>query len=246
MISPAGKDPIDQWIIDRVAGQSFVDIGGIGVDSINERITIAVAAGASSYTMADIRPRDHREWEVFHGICRDRAVAGVVKLDGVDVRDRINLQKRVGVTDIVHCTGINYHLPSPADALWNLRSITNRFLITNTVTFPGRIENEYGSVLLPDCAILFGAALTDTDRRVLNKYYKDKFGWDMDYASPPPGTKSEHGMDWVQGEELCCWPYWYLYTDHAFRSLLAVCKLRILDEWKWCDHALAVLCEPIQ
>ena len=243
--TPQAKDPIDQWIIDRVKGRSFVDIGGIGVDSCNERVTLAAKAGAHVYKMADIRPGEHHEWSTFRRICREKGVHGVVELDRVDVRNRANLRERVGVCDIVHSTGINYHLPSPADGIWNVRSITGRYLITNTVTFPQRVENEFGSVILPEGGVLFGAALTEAERRVLNKYYKNSLGWDMDCVSPQPGLDSASGMNWIEGDELCCWPYWYLYTDHAFRSLLAVCKLRILDEWKWHDHALAVLCEPI-
>jgi hypothetical protein len=237
------KDQTEQWIIDRVEGRSFVDIGGIGVDCINERVTLAARAGASTYKMADIRPRDYYEWDTFRRICREKGVDGVMEIDRVDVRNRTDLQ-RIGVCDFVHSTGINYHLPSPADAIWNLRSIIGRYLITNTVTFPGHIENEFGSVTLPDCGVLFGAALTEADRLVLNKHYKDRFGWDMDYASPRPGTDSP-GMNWVENGELTCWPYWYLYTDHAFRSLLTVCKLRVIDEWKWEDHTLQVLCETI-
>ena len=235
------KDPIDQWLLELVPGRSFVDIGGIGMDSCNERVTLAAKAGASVYKMADIRPGDHFEWENFRSICRQRDVSDVVEIDGVDIRNRESLA-RIGRCDIVHSTGILYHVPSPAEVLWNLRSITGRYLITNTVTFPGQVTNEYGTVELPHGGVLFGAALTDEERRVLSKHYHDKFGWTVDQTAPRPG-EAPPGIEWIEDGEFTCWPYWYLYTDHAFRCLLTLCRLNVLEEWKWADHTLQVLCE---
>jgi hypothetical protein len=242
MLQP--KDQTDQWIQQYAKGRSFVDIGGIGVDSVNERISFAKASGALDLTIADIRPADYHEWRTFRSLCAEKGVTSVREVADLDIRNGADLRARVGKTDIVHCTGINYHLPSPADGIWNLRSITNSYLITNTIIFPSHIANEFGSLDVPQCGIVFCAALTDGERRVLNKHYKHKFGWDMDYAAPKPESQSSTGMNWVEGDELCCWPYWYLYTPNAFRALLAVCKLRIVDEWLWENHSMQVLCVP--
>jgi hypothetical protein len=62
--------------------------------------------------------------------------------------------------------------------------------------------------------------------------------------SPPPADR-EADHPWIQEGELTCWPYWYYYTEHAFKALLAVCRLEVLDQWWYADHALQVLCRPV-
>jgi len=241
---PAPKDKTDSWIAERISGGSFVDIGGVGVDSINERVTFAKACGASPCIMADIRPRDWHTWETFRRKVAAAGVGGIVEVDCVDVRKRETLA-RVGICDIVHCTGVLYHLQSPAEAIWNLRTITGRFLITNTITFPARVENEFGEVSLPDHGVLFTAALSDRDRRVLNKYYGDKFGWTIDRVAPDPDVIVERPR-WIEDGELTCLPVWYIYSEHAFRSLLRTCRLKVIDQWTWQEHSHQVLCEVIK
>jgi len=237
------KDPTDQWIQTIVPGKSFVDIGGIGVDCCNERVTFALAAGASAAIMADIRPADFFEWEIFRKKCAAAGLSGVVELPRVDIRDRHSMVS-IGKCDVVHCTGILYHLQSPAEAIWNLRSVSARYVITNTVIFPGRVENDLGVVEVPDHSVLFTAALSPQDRLVLNKYYKEKFGWTLDQMAPDPAAGNQK-MLWVENGELTCWPYWYIYSESAFRSLLRLCQLKIIDEWKWENHCLQVLCEVV-
>ena len=244
MSGPVAKDPIDQWIMDRVAGRSFVDIGGIGVGAWRERTTLAAQAGASKVMMADIRPADFWEWKAFRKKSAEAGVQGVIEFPNVDIRRRDTLAA-LGVCDIVHSTGILYHLQSPAEAVWNLRSVTGQYLITNTVTFPSKVENEHGVVNLPENSVLFIAALSRQDRKVLNKYYTDKYQFTIDKVAPDPAD-GDANMPWVENGELTCWPYWYLYSDQAFRCLLKLCRLRIVDEWKWDDHALHVLCEVVR
>jgi hypothetical protein len=242
--TPAPKDKTDAWIQERINGGSFVDLGGVGVDSLNERVTFAKACGASPCIMADIRQRDWHTWVTFRRKLAAAGVAGVIEVDCVDVRKRQTLE-RVGICDIVHCTGVLYHLQSPAEALWNLRTITGRFLITNTITFPRKVENEFGEVDLPDYGVLFTAALNARDRRVLNKYYSEKFGWTMDRVAPDPDVIVEKPK-WIEEGELTCLPVWYMYSQHAFRSLLRTCRLKVIDEWTWQEHAQQVLCEIIR
>ena len=165
----------------------------------------------------------------------------MVEFSGIDVRKRETLM-RIGVADVVHSTGIFYHLASPAEACWNLRRITGKYFITNTVTFPSRVENKFGSIELPACGILFGAALTEQDRLVLNEHYRSMFGWTTDTAMPRL-SEPKQVNPWIVGGELTPWPYWYLYSDHAFRCLIQLCRFRILDEVKWENHALFLLCE---
>src|SRR6266446_4556205 len=66
------KDQIDEWIASVVPNQTFADVGGIGVNSVNERLTFAIKCGAKSATMVDFRPSDYYEWDLFRRICAQK------------------------------------------------------------------------------------------------------------------------------------------------------------------------------
>ena len=241
------RDQIDNWIARLVPGKSFVDIGGIGEKGVNERITFAHSAGARSCVMADIEATTSYEWDIFRRKCASLGLPAFRELGDVDIRSRESL-KRLGRVDVVHSTGILYHLASVPDALWSLRSIVGEHLITNTITFPNKVVNEFGTVELPDCGVLFLPAMTEAERKVIGKHYRDKFasrpGWkDADFMSPRPDDQEK--VQYVECGELSCGPNWFFYSDNAFRALLRVCRFEILDEYKWSDHTLQVLCRPL-
>jgi hypothetical protein len=247
MATVDSKDQIDKWISRLVPGKSFVDIGGVGEKAINERVTFAHLAGARSCAMADIMPTSHAWWDSFRNKCTSLGLPAFKELGDVDIRSRESM-KGLGRVDVVHSTGIFYHLASVPDALWSLRSIVGEYLITNTITFPTKVENEVGTVELPDCGVVFLPAMTETERKVIGKHYQDKFGsragWkDVDFMSPRPDNQTT--VQYVEYGELSCGPNWFLYSDNAFRALLRGCRLEILDEYKWQDHTLQVLCRPM-
>ncbi len=241
------RDQVDKWIARLVPGKSFVDIGGLGESAHNERITFAHSAGARSCVMADIEPTTRHEWDVFRKKCNSLGLPAFGELGDVDIRSRESL-KRLGKVDVVHSTGILYHLPSVPDALWSLRSIVGEHLITNTITFPKKVANEFGCVELPDCGVLFLPAMTEAERKVIGKHYQDKFasrpGWKgVDFTSPRPDDQNK--VQYVEYGELSCGPNWFFYSDNAFRAVLRMCRFEILDEYKWRDHTLQVLCRPV-
>ena len=60
---------VNRWIESCVRGRSFVDVGGLGGNAINEKVTVALDAGAASATMIDIIPADHVFWQTFRAKC---------------------------------------------------------------------------------------------------------------------------------------------------------------------------------
>lgn len=237
----------EEWIADIVSGKSFVDIGGVGENATNERVTFAHAAGARSCTMADINPTTHREWQSFRDKCAAAGMPPVRELGEIDVTSAESLG-RIGKTDVVYSTGILYHLPSPPNALWSLRSIVGEYLITNTINFPNEVSNEFGTVRLPDCGVLFLPAMTETERNVLRKHYHDKFGWrsgwkNIDHMAPASGDRQ--GIQYIKHGRLNFEPNWFYYSFHAFRSLVRLCGFEIVDEWTWEESNLHLLCRPV-
>jgi hypothetical protein len=238
------KNRSEEWIAQIVPGKTFVDIGGIGEEASNERVTFAHAAGARSCMMADLHPTTHFEWDVFRRKCASLGMPAFEEFGGIDITSPESL-KRIGKVDVVYSTGILYHLPSPPDALWSLRSIVGEYLITNTINFPNEVTNEFGTIRLPDCGVLFLPAMTDVERKVIGRHYRDRFGWrpgwkDIDHMAPEPGNPEK--PNYVQDGRLSFQPNWFYYSDHAFRTLLHLCGFTIVDEWKWEDSNLHVLC----
>jgi len=246
---PADADPLAKvisWIAGNVRGKTFADIGGIGVDSINERITQAVGAKAASATMIDIRPRTYYEWKVFHAKCRK---AGLMEtdyacMDAVDINDPA-LKERVGTFDFVHSTGINYHLPSPVLGMHNLRQIVDEYLITNTVIVPEIIKTPKGTLTIPGSQALFMPGLSEHEREILDWYYRDKFNMTLDYMAPRLNAPKPD-CPWYENGSPTCWPYWWLLTIPAFEGLVRVVGFEILDSALWENHAYSVLCRPIR
>ena len=235
------KDPIDRWIAQVVPGRSFVDIGGIGMNSSNERVTFAHAAGASRTAMADIRPFSYHEWTTFDGTLVAAGVPGVDRFENVDIT-RPDLTDRLPTFDVVHCTGIFYHLPNPVDALRTLDGVVGTHLIINTVTVPAQVENADGRLDFSGNVALFLPGINAHERAVLGTHYKAKFGWSIDDVAPPLEAQAGAKMPYVDKGEFSCWPYWWLMSDACFRSLLHLMRYRIEAEWKWEDHTLACLC----
>src|SRR5208337_114890 len=107
------------------------------------------------------------------------------------------------------------------------------------------VTNEFGTVTLPDCGVLFLPAMTEVERKVIRKHYQDKFGrtpgWkNIDHMVPQPSDMEK--PQYVEGGRLSFQPNWFYYSDHAYRTLLRLCGFTILEEWKWEDSNLHVLC----
>ena len=233
------------WIAARVAGLSFIDVGGIGEWSVNETVGTALANGASHAAMADIAGFDSPFWPHFHqrlaerGFGRDRYES----YDRVDVVAG-DLTTRLPVFDMVHSTGILYHLSDPARAVWNLRRITGRWLVTNTVIIPDRIVNEAGILNMRGSSALFLPGIGNEERAVLRLHYQQKFGWDLNMMAP----RAEDGaaiMPYFTEAGPSPWPYWFLFTRAGFLGLLRAAGFAVREEFTWEEHAHFVLCEKL-
>ncbi|MEO8839534.1 MAG: hypothetical protein ABI351_12580 [Herbaspirillum sp.] len=53
------------------------------------------------------------------------------------------------VHEVVHCSGIIYHVPDPYRMLVNLRKLTAEHLILTSMVVPERIKNREGKMEFP-------------------------------------------------------------------------------------------------
>jgi len=235
-------DPVEEiknWISSNVKGKTFADVGGIGVNSINERITLASKYGATSVTMIDIRPSDYYEWDIFHKRCKETGVHDYQCIDCADINNPKLLEK-VGFYDFVHCTGIVYHLPNPVWGIENLSKIVKEYLIINTVIIPSRIKTECGSLEFYGSTVLFMPGLNSNERKILNSYYMKKFNININHMAPMLEAEKPD-CPWFEDGKTTCWPYWWLFTEKSFIALVKMMGFEILDTALWENHALTLL-----
>jgi hypothetical protein len=126
----------------------------------------------------------------------------------------------------------------------NLRKVVGKYLITNTITVPPVIENEHGRLDFKGSTALFLPGIGEHERRILGLHYQRKFNLKIDDIAPRFGDKNAD-MPYLADDKPSCWPYWWLYSDNAFRSLVRLMGFRILDEWKWEDHTLQIFAEKL-
>ncbi len=134
-----GKPSMEQWrrersawIAEHVSGppaRSFADIGGLLIDGATA--FEAEEAGASSVTLFDAGDAEYAPGYLAE---HERRGSHVRYAQG-DLHDPA-FADLVGPHDVVWCTGVLYHTPSPVHQLMQLREITREVLFLGTHTIP--------------------------------------------------------------------------------------------------------------
>jgi hypothetical protein len=236
---------VDGWIARIAAGRGFVDIGGIGEWSGNEKVSLALRSGARRAAVADILPFASPYWAAFHERMRSLGIArdAYESVERADVT-RAGLPLRLPGFDAVYASGIVYHCPDPMGAVHNLARTAGRWLVVNTVVLPEAMETPAGTLRFRGSTGLFLPGIGEAERDVLRAHYRAKFGWDIDGPAPRPEQAAGSVMPWVLGDgTLSCAPYWWFLTPAAFRGMARAAGLVVREEWCWEEHILFLLCE---
>jgi hypothetical protein len=227
------SDLKNDWIARLTPGASFADVGGLW-GTVNEKVSVAAKAGAREFTMSDIAPQGHALWNEFDAHCARLGVSGYRKVT-VDIVAP-EPEKTLGVHDVVHCSGIIYHLPDPFSMLRNLKRVTRRHLIVTSMVVPERVENAAGSLDFGQDVARFVPALGPVARAVLAAHF-DGLGLKIGAINTPlqepwmfDDTTPNYG------------PWWWVYSPAFLRSLVETAGLAIEDEcWSWDDRAYSFL-----
>ena len=228
------KPSVNKWIETFTKEKSFADLGGLW-GTVNERVSVAMRAGASSATMVDITPEGEDLWRAFEKRLAEKALSGYRK----KVADLLSPDPaiQIGCYDMVHCSGVIYHLPEPLRLLRNLRSITTERLVIGSMIVPEVIKNRAGKLDLRGGQALHVPSLSGSAKAVIACHFEQL---NMRIHGITPNMDAQWSIDGQPN--YGCW--WWLITPHLLRSMVETVGFRVVaqsEEWK--GRSIALLCE---
>ncbi len=221
----------DQWIKEIVKGKTFADIGGLW-GTKNEKVSLAVQSGAKAATMIDAAPPDNEMWQAFKDHCVDLNISGYHCLHA-DVTDQ-HLGKSIGAYDLIHCSGVIYHLPDPFLMLRNLYSVVNESLILTSMTVPNRIETKIGTIEFSGGTVLSVPLLSQEQKEIFSLHFESE-GIVIGAINGDPVE------EWVTSDGLSHYgPWWWLWTPDFVKNMLETCRFEVIDvceSWQGKSHS---------
>ncbi len=205
-----------------VEGRSFIDVGGLW-GTKQEMVTHAALKGASRAVMSDAMLFSSEWWGKFEERCAERGVTNYEKI--VHDITRRDTFERLGRFDVVHCTGVLYHVPDVISTLANLVAITNEYLYFGSQVVPKEITNSEGTLIVEDDCPLCVAWASDEKLRIVKKHYEE-----MGVTRGVVGVTEE--AEFFCGDALTAkfGPWWWLLTKENMLRLAALFNLEIVHE----------------
>lgn len=217
--APELRLPKHHWIAEVAPGRSFADIGGLW-GAVNETVTIASHAGASAVTMVDIQHENSKWWNAFHERCAGFGVTGYGAVVA-DICDPAQLD-RVGVYDVVHCSGILYHVSDPIAFVRNLVQATREYLIVGSMLIPDRIETEHGVLETPPGMFRCVPLMDEAERRIIAAHFAAQ-----NARVGGMGKAPEVFVDPASGR-IRTGPWWHLFTARTMADICRLCGATVL------------------
>ena len=203
------RDVRDTYISQVVAEKSFVDVGGLW-GTANEKVSVAHTHGARTLTMIDVSPVDSELWTLFEQRRRTLRLPTVecVSADILTLAEADPCPQ----FDVVHCSGVLYHMPEPMRFLRALRKITREALVLTSAVTATRVEGVKGILELPAAAMLCIPALQGREREIVQAYWQGIVG---DGAFGLTREVAEWSFEDFG-------PWWWLPTAEALRAMCEV------------------------
>jgi 2-polyprenyl-3-methyl-5-hydroxy-6-metoxy-1,4-benzoquinol methylase len=240
--SPSAESPLlgtswaDHLIERHVRGLTFADVGGLWGTN-NEKVSVALRAGARHATMIDMQPLDGELWELFERRCRLLGVTGYDRLCGN--LDDTAFVHRCGPFDFVHCSGVLYHVPNPRHSLRNLAQLCRRHLILVSMIVPEVIANDQGEVVNDGADGLYMLELDPQQRSVLGRHF-DELGLQV------ANIQQSDELAWHEDGRVNYAPWWWLLTPRQVAGLLAQAGFEVLESGEvWQGRAHGFWCRRI-
>ena len=167
------SDPRDRFLSGVVSGRSFADVGGLW-GTVGERVSVAHRLGARSLTMIDMQPAGGPLWVAFAGRMRELGVPEVECVSSNVIR--LADAPDPPLFDVVHCSGVLYHIPEPLRLLIALKRITREHLVLTSLVARNEYPHAAGPFRVPEGACLFVPALDGIKKEEVADYWKGLVG----------------------------------------------------------------------
>ena len=216
-------------------GRSFADLGGLW-GTVNERITPAMRAGASTATMIDEQPAGNYLWQAFDEHCAKQGVSGYASVEGN--LDDPGLPDRLGRFDVLHCSGVIYHCPNPYHSLRQLRRLTGRHLLLGSMTVPPKVENAAGTLDFTEGRMLALPAVKGGALAIMQRHFEDLHikVHNINVAEPFPWALPDGTPSYA--------PWWWLFTVDTLAAMAEAVGLRVTGSFEsWPGYAHYIQCE---
>jgi hypothetical protein len=222
------SDPRDTFLERVVNGHTFADVGGLW-GTVSEKVSVAKSFGATDLTMIDIQPADNQYWRLFHERMQQRGIQNVRSISR-NILDTATDPSQ-DTYDVVHCSGVLYHLPDPLRLVEALRNITREHLVLTSAITAERVKNEHGTLEIPTSGALFVPALSGRERAILRAH------WSKSLGEGAIGLTT----DFSAWDTENFGPWWWLPTRQTLRSMCATAGFNVLDDALfWNDNFLVL------
>ena len=207
------SDVRDTYIGRVVAGKSFADVGGLW-GTVNEKVSVAHTHGARTLTMIDISPVGSELWTLFEQRRHTLRLPTVECVSG-DILTLAEVEP-CPQFDVVHCSGVLYHMPEPMRFLRALRNISREALVLTSAITATRVTGQKGVLEIPAAAMLCIPALQGREREIVQSYWQGVVG---DGAFGLTQQVAEWSFEDFG-------PWWWLPTVEALRAMCEVAGFR--------------------
>jgi hypothetical protein len=225
-------DVRDELIGRVVAGASFADVGGLW-GTVNEKVSVAHAHGARSLSMIDLSADGSHWWTAFDARCKSMNLPTVECVSG-DIVAMTQLSDHAQY-DVVHCSGVLYHLPDQMRLLVALRKLARRHVVLTSVVTPTRIENEAGVFEIPECGAIFVPALADRDQAIVRAHWRQALG-DVGAVGLTTDLPKWSVSDYA--------PWWWIPTIPTLFAMCTASGFTVVDAGaSWNGYAATILLE---
>jgi len=220
------SDPRDSYIRKVVRGRSFADIGGLW-GTVNEKVSVAHRHGATALAMIDISGPEL--WDLFE---ERRQTLGLPEVRCIQGDILTLAESSPPQFDVVHCSGLLYHVPSPLQLLMALRKMTREYLVLASAVSGTSVKSSEGALEIPEAALLFVPALKGRERAILRSY------WERFVGDGAIGITRDTAS-W-QPDDFAAW--WWLPTVEALRAMCEVAGFHCKDGAHfWNNNAYVLL-----
>ncbi|QSR84388.1 methyltransferase domain-containing protein [Methylacidimicrobium sp. B4] len=223
------SDPRDAFLARVVSGRSFADVGGLW-GTVNERVSVAHRLGARALTMIDVAPAEEPRWAAFEERRIQLNLPPVACLSSEVIR--LAEGPNPPLFEVVHCSGVLYHIPEPLRLLRALHRITQEHLVLHSLVARGEYALAEGSFRVPDAACLFIPALAGSEQEAVSGH------WRRLVADGAVGLTRENPT-WRMND---FGPWWWLPRPSALRMLCQIAGFTVLgDAEGWDGNAMTLL-----